>query len=405
MQRLGISSIIVIFTAILTGCNPDFEINLPTSEPDLRAPYMLKASPLRDEVIEASVNFIAPGVVGTTEVVYQYELNIRNNIHTSLLLKQIDVIDPFEPAQPLARFSDEALQEIFDTPGIRPSTGNLELIGNRSGSANLVLSVPKHNLPAEIFHRLVFIVQSGDNSREYTMEVARYNLPPPSTLTIRPPVDAGNWAYFTFAHSNTRQLIEGNAIYPQRFALDMAKVSPEGRFAKNDSGANESYYSYGQDILAVADGHVIAIREDLEDNDMTSGKTAVEINRETSGGNYVFVRIGDGTNAFYGHLMPGSVTVKPGERVKRGQVIGKLGNSGNSDGPHLHFHLETATPLNRPLTGNGIPFQIHGSTEIDRYSMEELEMIFERNSILNRESKLTRGPHSLFLRNGLLKIE
>lgn len=48
--------------------------------------------------------------------------------------------------------------------------------------------------------------------------------------------------------------------------------------------------------------------------------------------------LGDNRHAFYGHLLPGSLRVKPGDRVRRGQVIGRLGNSGNSTGPHLHFH-------------------------------------------------------------------
>jgi hypothetical protein len=75
---------------------------------------------------------------------------------------------------------------------------------------------------------------------------------------------------------------------------------------------------------------------------------------ETVGGNYVVVDIGGGHFAFYAHLQPGSLTVKVGDRVRQGQVLGLLGNSGNSDFPHLHFHL-TDSPS--PLASDGLPYE------------------------------------------------
>jgi hypothetical protein len=70
-------------------------------------------------------------------------------------------------------------------------------------------------------------------------------------------------------------------------------------------------------------------------------------------GNHVILRLGKGRYAFYAHLKPGSVRVKPGDRVREGEVLGQLGNSGSSTGPHLHFHV-----MNRPsaLASNGLPY-------------------------------------------------
>ena len=65
----------------------------------------------------------------------------------------------------------------------------------------------------------------------------------------------------------------------------------------------------------------------------------VPITLETVGGNNVIMEIGDGLYAFYAHLQPGSLRVKVGDKVRRGQVLGLLGNSGNSSEPHLHFHI------------------------------------------------------------------
>lgn len=61
----------------------------------------------------------------------------------------------------------------------------------------------------------------------------------------------------------------------------------------------------------------------------------------------VSLDLGHGLRAFYAHLQPGSVRVKTGELVKRGQVLGRLGNSGNSAGPHLHFHVVVPLPKSR----------------------------------------------------------
>ena len=70
-------------------------------------------------------------------------------------------------------------------------------------------------------------------------------------------------------------------------------------------------------------------------------------------GNYVILALGRGRYAFYAHLKPGSLRVERGDRVRAGDVLGLLGNSGSSTGPHLHFHV-----MNRPsaLAADGLPY-------------------------------------------------
>lgn len=74
---------------------------------------------------------------------------------------------------------------------------------------------------------------------------------------------------------------------------------------------------------------------------------------EDATGNYVALDVGHGRFVFYEHLKPGSVRVDVGERVEAGQVIGSLGFTGASTGPHLHFHVAGA---NSPLGAEGLPF-------------------------------------------------
>jgi murein DD-endopeptidase MepM/ murein hydrolase activator NlpD len=82
-------------------------------------------------------------------------------------------------------------------------------------------------------------------------------------------------------------------------------------------------------------------------------KRAAEMTLVTAGGNYVALDIGYGRYALYGHLIPGSIKVKKGDFVKRGQVLGRLGNSGNSTEPHLHFQIADAPSF---LNANGLPY-------------------------------------------------
>ena len=71
------------------------------------------------------------------------------------------------------------------------------------------------------------------------------------------------------------------------------------------------------------------------------------------GGNYLILDVGAGRYAFYAHLQPGSLRVNIGDRVKRGEVLAKLGNSGNSTAPHLHFHI---CDHNAALQCQGMPY-------------------------------------------------
>lgn len=106
---------------------------------------------------------------------------------------------------------------------------------------------------------------------------------------------------------------------PEEFALDIAKVGESGLSHKGDGTRFDDYYAYGADVLAAADGRVISAK----------GLTAIT-------GNYVMIDHGKNEYSLYAHLQRGSALVHVGDQVKAGDVIGKLGSSGNSTEPHLH---------------------------------------------------------------------
>jgi murein DD-endopeptidase MepM/ murein hydrolase activator NlpD len=150
---------------------------------------------------------------------------------------------------------------------------------------------------------------------------------------------------------------------PEEFAFDIVGLGDGTRSYSGSGTAFEDYYAYGADILAAADGKVIAVKTDVAEDPTTlrqPGETvtaygervgAYQMQLVTSdidsiAGNYVAIDHGNGEFSVYAHLKPGSITVKIGDVVKSGQVMAQLGSSGNSTEPHLHFQVcDRAEPL------------------------------------------------------------
>jgi hypothetical protein len=159
-----------------------------------------------------------------------------------------------------------------------------------------------------------------------------------------------------FNEKNHRQSIfavNGKVRMPERFAIDWIKIGENGKIVHDDMSKNDNWYGYGQDILAVEDGTVVFIKDGVPDNIPLSKDRAAPITFETLGGNCILLDIGQSHYAYYAHLQPGSIKARIGQRVRRGQALAKIGNSGNSDGPHLHFHIVN---MNSPFGGEGLPY-------------------------------------------------
>jgi hypothetical protein len=177
---------------------------------------------------------------------------------------------------------------------------------------------------------------------------------------IGPPLRGGSWLAAngpsnSSGHRRAMIAIDGTPDIAQRFAIDWVKVDDSTSTHHGDPANNANYYAEGNDALAVADGRVVATKDGLPENVPGIDSRAVPITLETVGGNHVIIDIGGGHYAFYAHLRPGSLRVKVGDRVKRGQVIALVGNTGNSTEPHLHFHISDA---NSPLGSEGIPYRL-----------------------------------------------
>ncbi len=121
---------------------------------------------------------------------------------------------------------------------------------------------------------------------------------------------------------------------------------------------NESYAGWRRDIIAPAEGLVIASRNDVPNqpapgsNDPASFTMPDGSRAET--GNYVLINHGHSECSVLMHMDTGSVRVKKGDRVRQGQTIGQLGNSGDSFAPHLHYQLQSGPDL---FDADGLPLE------------------------------------------------
>lgn len=120
----------------------------------------------------------------------------------------------------------------------------------------------------------------------------------------------------------------------QRFAVDCLKVDSAGRSYKDKGKELRDYYCYGDNALAVGDSLVVSVVDGVPEHSIKGTP-----DRYNVPGNHVVLDLGMGEFAFYAHLIPGQMKVRIGDRVRAAQILGKVGNSGNSTEPHLHFQI------------------------------------------------------------------
>ena len=128
-------------------------------------------------------------------------------------------------------------------------------------------------------------------------------------------------------------------LITQRYAYDLVITKRDGKKYDADASKAENCYAFGQNVLAPADGMVIIVQNNIRDY-AYAGTGSINLRTRDMRGNYVIIRHADNLYSLIAHLKQNSCIVKPGDYVKRGQMIAKCGNSGHSTEPHIHFHLQ-----------------------------------------------------------------
>ncbi len=173
--------------------------------------------------------------------------------------------------------------------------------------------------------------------------------------------------------------INGEWRLAQRFAIDWEQIDAENRIVVGDLKDPRSYRIFGKTVVAVADGTVVASRNDLPEQ--VPGTFPASLPIDEADGNFVILDIGGGSFVLYAHMQPGSVRVKAGDLVKRGDRLGLVGNTGNSVAPHLHLHVMDGPS---PLDANGVPyvFEAFAVTAVDEAGTADFDRAEETGSAL-----------------------
>ena len=147
----------------------------------------------------------------------------------------------------------------------------------------------------------------------------------------------------------------------QKNAFDILIKDEQGSTHKGSGEANEDYYAFGKELYAPCDGEVVLVVDGVKDN------VPGVLNPIYIPGNTVIIKTNNGEFAFFAHFKQNSITVKQGQKIVTGELLGLCGNSGNSSEPHLHFHLQNVEDMTK-ATGAKCYFDIlkvNGSLKSD----------------------------------------
>lgn len=317
------------------------------------APSLVRAQ-LRLVPVDIRVPKAPMAAISSGQAHFVYELRMTNIGRRDLALQRLEVSTGAGPA---VVWEGDSLKKIAVRMG---ETGDGRVLPpGRQSLFYLLVSTPAGTTVTALDHRFFFThPDSLAGPPRDTLGGFQVPIDPKPAPVIEAPLRGGPWLAAngpgnTSGHRRTVIPLGGVGRIAQRFATDWLKLGPDGRPWQGDSTKNENWYGYREPLLAVASGTVVAAKDSIPENVPLAPNRAVPITLETVGGNHVIIDIGGGNYAFYAHLVPGSLKVKVGDRVKRGQLVGLLGNSGNSDAPHLHLHLGDAPS---PLGTEGVPF-------------------------------------------------
>ena len=294
-----------------------------------------------------------------------YEIVLMDIGGSAIALNKVDVLD-VNGESVLATLQGASLSKILRLTSARKGTA---LPAGGSGVLFMDVSLAEDAIvPRGLKHRFQFAVSKPESSSSNGRDPA---LQPPQTqsfigaplgvdkpaIVVAPPLKGRRWVVsggccdtITY-HRGATLPINGAIRVAERYAIDFVQLNDKNKIASGPIDKLSNYAFFGQEIYSVAGGTVVATANDRPEQ--APGKLPEGISLQMALGNYVVVDIGEGRFAFYAHMQPGSLRVKSGDKVRTGQVLGLLGNSGNTDAPHLHFHVMDGAS---PLLSNGLPY-------------------------------------------------
>ncbi|MET8099091.1 M23 family metallopeptidase [Streptomyces sp. NPDC005236] len=343
----GLAAAVLAAGMLVTAAGPGYGTGAATPSP---GPQF---TPLTAAVMTEPTPFVATD--GRTHLSYELLTTSALSTSTSVRLDRVDVRDA-RTHRVVGSLSGRALAEAANPVGdplpgadgytpAPPAPTPTVIQGSQQWIIWLDLTLDRgRSVPKVLEHHLsgAVLAPSGPSAFEETVQATRTSGTPP--LNLNAPVRPGTWYSSESCCGNTHHRrglapINGRFDVPQRFAIDWYRVGEQGQAWEGDPTRLTSYLSYRQPVVAAAGGRVVEVRDGIPDNPPPVTPTVPPI--EDTVGNHITVEVAPGRYLLYAHLEAGSLRVREGDRVGSGQVLGLIGNSGNSTTPHLHFQVMT----------------------------------------------------------------
>jgi Peptidase family M23 len=294
----------------------------------------------------------------------EYELLVVSVFPEPVTLTSVTVRDP--AGKKLMRIEGAALTAATQT--LFAHTESAVIPASAAVSIDVDLILPPNTVPERVTHKITYTLKADSElapmitSLEVDAPEVAINRQP--AIVIKPPVRGEGWLVSSGCckpnvHRDLRIAIDGVRIETaETFAIDWAKVK-NGRIFDGNGSKVEQHHAFGEEVFAVADGTVVSIQDGKPD--ATPNIPMKPETKDDYGGNHVILEIAPNIFALYVHLHPGSLTVKVGDIVKAGAPLAKIGNSGPSMGPHLHFGISDKPDF---FAGRSLPFVFDSFTAV-----------------------------------------
>jgi peptidase M23-like protein len=329
-----------------------------------------------------------------------FVMQFTNTWSVSTTIQSVEVVDPSRNNQLTGTNRVLSIESEDVTDEIRPLGSNSngdkagyskKLAAGQSGVMYFDLTYEKNSdVPCAIALRVHSVQPESKPMPESTLLSPPLKLSSQSPILIAPPFKGDGWVNANGCclevgpHRFVLNAMNGTLDPSEGFAIDWIKVNREGKAFRTDGKKSEDWLCYGVDVLAVAPGTVVETTRDLPNEPPGIAPTSLKVSEIA--GNHVLLDLGNGRYAMYAHLAPHSVTVHVGDRVKVGDKLGLLGNSGNTTGPHLHFQIS-----DRPSTLDvtSLPFVFKSMMLEGRISLnlEEIDDYSIKGTILPIDKK------------------
>lgn len=301
-------------------------------------------------------------VAGKSSLVY--ELHLTNYAREPLTIMRLEVVDDRQHV--FVDLAGAKLRDAFGGVGrVKDDERTCVVPG---ATAVIYLSVPLARTGmVNLQHRITYV---GPDSHDVTVTGGNVTSRGSVAKLLGPPLSGGPWVAiydnrWERGHRRVMYATDGRVQIPGRFAIDWIRVGADGGFAEGNGDSPAQWYGYGAQVLAVADATVASVGDGVAEPASIAEGMARKVSLKNAAGNYVALNLGDGRYAFYEHLKPGSIKVRPGEYIRQGTVIGQLGFTGESTGPHLHFHV---SDTNAPLAAEGLPYSLERFVVLGAYT-------------------------------------